>query len=542
MTGITRRSLLIGTGAVVLGACTSSKGNKSGSPKTSAPPTPIPGVTDEAFSLGVASGDPLPDGVLLWTRLAPDPLHGGGMPNQPIPVEYEVARDAAFKTVVRRGQQTATPALAHSVHADVRGLEPGQDYFYRFRAGTALSPVGRARTAPALQSSPARLRLAIANCQDFQNGYWPAFTAMAQEDLDFVLHLGDYIYDYDPKSKYPDRKHTTPQTPGLNQLVTLEDYRARYSQYKLEPVLQAVHTAFPMIAVWDDHEVENNYAGLIDEVDKGAAHSDQQQFAQQRAHAYQAHYEHMPIRISYPMGSPDVKIYRRFDFGKLVSMPLLDTRQYRTDQPGGYSSDFGDSRPGDNNTNGTMMGDKQEAWLMDQLTSSSATWNVIGQQTMLAQLHGTIAPPTVLANMDDWDGYVPARTRFLTKLRDAKIRNPVVLSGDFHTSFVNDLRVDFSKPETPVIGAEFVSTSISSSSLADEIGLPATSLEDLVPKFNPHIHYINAHQHGYTRIEITPDQVRADMRVVASIATPQSPVSTDASYVVQNGKPGAQQA
>jgi alkaline phosphatase D len=542
MTGITRRSLLVGTGAVVLGACTSSKGNKGGSTKTSAPPTPIPGVTDEAFSLGVASGDPLPDGVLLWTRLAPDPLHGGGMPNQPIPVEYEVARDAAFKNVVRRGQQSATPALAHSVHADVRGLEPSRDYFYRFRAGTALSPVGRARTAPARQSSPARLRLAIANCQDFQNGYWPAFTAMAQEDLDFVLHLGDYIYESDPKSKYPDRKHTTPQTPGLNQLTTLEDYRARYSQYKLEPVLQAVHTAFPMIAVWDDHEVENNYAGLIDEVDKGEAHSNQQQFAQQRAHAYQAYYEHMPIRISYPMGSPDVKIYRRFDFGKLVSMPLLDTRQYRTDQPGGYSSDFGDSRPGDNNTNGTMMGDKQEAWLMDQLTSSSATWNVIGQQTMLAQLHGTIAPPTVLANMDDWDGYVPARTRFLTKLRDAKIRNPVVLSGDFHTSFVNDLRVDFSEPETPVIGAEFVSTSISSSSLADEIGLPAASLEDLVPKFNPHIHYINAHQHGYTRIEITPDQVRADMRVVASIATPQSPVSTDASYVVQNGKPGAQQA
>src|SRR3954447_5305777 len=264
MTGITRRSLLIGTGAVVLGACTSSKGNKSASPKTTAPPRPIPGVTDEAFSLGVASGDPLPDGVMLWTRLAPDPLHGGGMPNRPIPVNYEVARDAAFKNVVRRGESTATPALAHSVHADVRGLEPGRDYFYRFRAGTALSPVGRARTAPAPQSSPASLRLAIANCQDFQNGYWPAYTAMAQEDLDFVLHLGDYIYEYDPKSKYPDRKHTTPSTPGLNQLQTLDDYRARHGQHKLEPVLQAVHAAFPMIAVWDDHEVENNYAGLID--------------------------------------------------------------------------------------------------------------------------------------------------------------------------------------------------------------------------------------------------------------------------------------
>ena len=189
-----------------------------------------------------------------------------------------------------------------------------------------------------------------------------------------------------------------------------------------------------------------------------------------------------------------------------------------------------------------MMGDKQEAWLMDQLKSSTATWNVIGQQTMLAQLHGTIAPPTVLANMDDWDGYVPARTRFLTKLRDANIRNPVVLSGDFHTSFVNDLRVDFDKPETPVIGAEFVSTSISSSSLADEVGLPPSALEQLVPKFNPHIHYINAHQHGYTRIEITPDQVRGDMRVVQSIATRQSPVSTDVSFVVQNGKPGVQKA
>ena len=543
MAGITRRSLLIGTGAVVLGACTSSKGNKSGgAPKTSSSPSPIPGVTDEAFSLGVASGDPLPDGVMLWTRLAPDPLHGGGMPDRPIPVEYEVAHDEAFKNVVRRGSSTATPALAHSVHADVRGLDPGRDYFYRFRAGTALSPIGRARTAPALQSSPARLRLAIANCQDFQNGYWPAFIAMAQEDLDFVLHVGDYIYEYDPKSKYADRKHTTPQTPGLDQLQTLEDYRARYSQYKLDPALQAVHTAFPMIAVWDDHEVENNYAGLIDELDKGAAHQNPEQFAQQRAHAYQAYYEHMPIRISYQQGSPNVRIYRQFDFGKLVSMPLLDTRQYRTDQPGGYPGDFGDARPGEQNTSGTLMGDAQEAWLMDQLKSSTATWNIIGQQTMMAQLHGTITPPTVLANMDDWDGYVPARTRLLTKIRDAKIRNPVVLSGDFHTSFVNDLRVNFDQPDTPAVGAEFVSTSISSSSLADELGLPPTALEQLVPKFNPHIHYINAHQHGYTRIEITPTQVQADMRVVASIATRESPVSTDASYVVLNGKPGAQKA
>jgi alkaline phosphatase D len=537
----TRRSLLLGAGAAVALAACSSKSTPSNAPKTLPPPTPLAGVTEDAFALGVASGDPLPNGILLWTRLASDPLHGGGMPNRPLPVDYQVATDEAFGKVIAQGQVMATPQLAHSVHADVRGLAPSTDYFYRFRAGTVLSPVGRTRTAPAAGSAPSQLRLAIANCQDFQNGYWPAFTAMAAEDLDFVLHVGDYIYEYDPKSKYADRKHTTPQTPGLNQLSTLADYRARYGQYKLEANLQAVHAAFPFIAVWDDHEVENNYAGLIDEIDdKGAMHQTVEQFTAQRAAAYQAYYENMPIRINYQVGSPNVKIYRSFQFGNLATLPVLDTRQYRTDQPGGYPGDFGNAKAGDENTSGNLMNSTEEDWLMGVLSNSKATWNVIGQQTMMGQLHGSIAPGEVLANMDDWDGYVPARSRLLTKISTAKVRNPVVLSGDFHTSFVNDLRVDFDKPDTAVVGSEFVSTSVSSAGLADELGVTPTTLENLVLSGNPHTKYINARQHGYTRITVTPQAFRGDMRVVESIATKTSPVSTDASFAIQNGTFGVQ--
>ena len=482
-----------------------------------------------------------PDGILLWTRLASDPPHGGGMPDRNLPVDYQVATDEGFTRVVAQGQVMATPELARSVHADVRGLAPATDYFYRFRAGTVLSRSDGPGRRPRPAAHRASCRPAIANCQDFQNGYWPAFTAMAAEDLDFVLHVGDYIYEYDPKSKYPDRLHTTPQTPGLNQLSTLADYRARYGQYKLESNLQALHAAFPFIAVWDDHEVENNYAGLIDEIDdKGAAHQTVAQFTKQRAAAYQAYYENMPIRVNYQTGSPDVKIYRNFQFGNLVTLPVLDTRQYRTDQPGGYPGDFGNANAGERNTSGNMMNAQEEDWLMGVLTGSKATWNIIGQQTMMAQLHGSIVPGETLANMDDWDGYIPARSRLLTKISTAKVRNPVVLSGDFHTSFVNDLRVNFDKPDTPVVGSEFVSTSVSSAGLADELGVSTSALEHIVLSGNPHTKYINASKHGYTLITITPQQLRGDMRVVESIATKNSPVSTDASYAVQNGRFGVQ--
>ncbi|WP_250279965.1 alkaline phosphatase D family protein, partial [Frankia sp. Cppng1_Ct_nod] len=505
------------------------------------PATPIPGVSDGVFSLGVASGDPLPDGVILWTRLVTPSSGGTTLPDRDIPVDWQIATDERFTDIVQAGTQTATSVLAHSVHVDVRGLKPGRPYFYRFRAGTVLSPVGRTRTAPATSAAAAGLSFALVSCQDFQNGYWPAYNAIAADDLDLVVHVGDYIYEYDPKSRFPDRRHTTPATPGLDQLQTLDDYRARYAQYKSDPALAAAHAASAWVVTWDDHETENNYAGLTDESgDTGDKHQDPPAFARQRANAYQAYYEHMPIRVSYTPGSPDLRLYRRFAFGDLLTLNVMDTRQYRTPQPGRVPQDIGPASLGDSNTTGTMAGSEQEKWLIDGLNASRTRWNVIAQQTMMAQLHAQAVPGRgpVLANLDQNDGYVPYRTRLLSAVRDTGVRNPVILAGDIHCAWVNDLRVDFNRPETPVIGTEFVCTSISSGFFLVN--------EDFVREnnrlLNPHVRYFRGDKRGYTRVRVSPGEWRADQRIAETIDRRDAPVTTDATWVIEDGRPGAQQA
>ena len=548
-----RRSLLLGglglggaaLAAAGLAACGGSDDAAPTPTPSLRPATPIPGVTDGVFGLGVASGDPLPDGVILWTRLAPKPTDGGGMPARDIPVDWQVATDEGFRSVIRAGTQTATAALAHSVHVDVRGLQPGRDYFYRFRAGAVLSPVGRTRTAAAPGAGPdaasGALSFALVSCQDFQNGYWPAYDAIAADRPDLVVHVGDYIYEYDPDSRFPDRRHTTPQTPGLDQLQTLADYRNRYGQYKTDPALQAAHLAAPWVVTWDDHEVENNYAGLVDEIgDTGPKHQDRATFARQRAAAYQAYYEHMPIRVTLSPGSPDLKIYRRLTFGSLATLNVLDTRQYRTPAPGDSPSAIGAAALGGANTGGTMAGAEQERWLRAGLDTSSTRWNLIAQQTMMAQLDGQLpgGDGQTLTNLDQNDGYRPYRRRILSGVRDSKARNPVVLSGDLHCAWVNDLRVDFDQPETPVVATEFVCTSISSSFflISDEF------VRDNNARFNPHVRYFRGDRRGYTRFRVTPTECRADLRVAADIDHRDSPVTTDATWVVEDGRPGAQSA
>jgi alkaline phosphatase D len=532
----TRRSVLLGGGAVLLSACTGGNGD-GGRPPTPGPPTrpsprpatPVPGLADGAFALGVASGDPLPDAVVLWTRIAPDPTSGGGAPAQGFAVQWEVAADERFARVMQRGEAAARPESAHSVHVDVKGLQPARDYFYRFRAGTQLSPVGRTRTAPAAGARTERVRLALASCQDYQNGFYTAHAGIAAEDLDAVLFVGDYIYEYDPRSRLPGRAHTAPQRPGLDQLRTLADYRNRHAQYKTDPDLQAAHAAHPWIVTWDDHEVENNHAGLVDEADDtGPKRQDRATFARQRAAAYQAYFEHLPIRPAQVPGSPDYLIYRRFGFGDLVSLSVLDTRQYRTDQPGPFPFDFGPAERGVANTAGTMTGGQQEAWLRAGLSSSRAQWNVVGQQTQLGQLR----VPGGLTLLDQWDGYVPARTRLLSFLRDARIGNPVVLTGDIHSSWVHDLRVEFDRPETPVIGTEFVGPGISSGFFLGEV-------DKLIRDNNPHVRYFDRRP-GYVRVEFTPARTRADYRYPATIDRRPAPTATGASFVVAAGRAGAE--
>ena len=263
---VSRRQALTGLAAI---AGVAALGGADALP-AAAQPT-IGGEAPAPFGLGVASGDPLPDGVVLWTRLVRDRYAAASLGSRPIQVRWQVATDERFRRVVRSGVARARPELAHSVHVDVRGLEPGREYFYRFRASSDVSPTGRTRTAPARHADPRKLRLAVVSCQDLQNGYWPALAGLAAEDLDVVLHLGDYIYEYDPDSRFADRRHVAPATVGLDQLRTLDDYRNRHAQYKSDPALRAAHAASAWVATWDDHETENNYADLVDEIDDTGA-------------------------------------------------------------------------------------------------------------------------------------------------------------------------------------------------------------------------------------------------------------------------------
>lgn len=528
-----RRSLLAGAASGAAFLAVSQLGRPGAASATS------PASARGLFSLGVASGDPDDESVVLWTRLAPEPLTGGGMGSRPVRVEWRVARDPGMRRIERRGAEWAVPEEAHSVHAIAGDLDEGREYWYQFRALGELSPVGRTRLLPERGDRPRSLTFAVANCQDYQNGYWPGYGAMAEEDLDLVLHLGDYIYEYDPASAFADRRHTTPDELGLDQLRTLSDYRNRHAQYKTDPQLQAAHAAHPFFVVPDDHEVENNQAGLIDEIDDtGAKFQDPATYALQRAAAYQAYWEHMPLRRSSKPKGADIQLYRGFRFGRLAEVSLLDTRQYRTDQPGGFANDFGPVFAGVGNTAGTLTGAAQEAWLVDRLHRSRSRWNVIAQQTIVAQVQFLVPPGVRLLNLDQWDGYRPFRTRVLTALAESGAANPVFLTGDIHSSWVNDLRVDFDDPSSPVVATEFVSTSISSDFPAPFIPLVQGSNAAL----NPHVKYFDGSRRGYLRATITQDEWRTDMRTSDTIADRAAPVSTSASWVVEAGAPGAQPA
>lgn len=470
------------------------------------------------FTLGVASGDPTPDSVVIWTRLAPDPLNGGGMPPLPVLVHWRVALDAQLTRVVTYGWTIAWPGLAHAVHVDVRGLSPDRWYYYQFIAGAMESPVGRTRTLPARGAPVDRFRFGVVSCQNWQTGFYSAYRNLAREDLDLVVHLGDYIYESGPRPG--PRQHNGPEVQSLS------DYRNRYALYKTDPHLQAAHAAFPFFAVPDDHEVDNNYAGAVSEDEPDVA-----AFLARRAAAYRAYYEHMPLRISsFPIG-PWIRLYRRIAIGDLLQVNALDTRQFRSDQPCGGGLKFpcaGQLDPAQ-----TMTGEAQEAWLLDQLDRSTARWNVIAQQTMFARFD-FLAGPGQLFNMDQWDGYVAARQRITDFLQARRPGNPVVLTGDIHSSWVHDLKADFANPSSATVGAEFVGPSITSEFVPIGIPLVLAALAD-----NPHTKFFDGLFRGYLRCTVDHDAWTTDVRAVPTILTDEADAFTLASFVVADGQPGA---
>jgi alkaline phosphatase D len=472
----------------------------------SADATPGRPIPSGAFALGVASGDPRPDGFVLWTRLAPTPLAAdghGGMRADHVPVQYEVAEDSRFQRVVRRGLAIATPELAHAVHPEVRGLRPEREYFYRFRAGTVISPVGRTKTLPVHGS---RFSFATASCQAWYHGYFPAYRDIARRSPDAVFFLGDYIYEYGiVAGGNLWRKGVSVGPEHGVEIETLEQYRLRYSLFKTDPELQSAHATAPWLFVWDDHEVQNNYGAAISPYGIPPEH-----FVHRRAVAYRAFYENLPLALTSLPKGPDSQVYRRYDVGSLARLNLLDTRQYRDPVPTSEADRQSETR--------TIMGAKQEKWLYDGLRRSPATWNVLAGGVVLTAISDD--------RTDQWDGYPANRRRLLAELQNAG--NAVMLTGDIHRHVASELKADFADPAAPTIGVELVCSSIGS----DGDGADTDSYAKDWQR-HPYVKLYNARR-GYvhttlTRSELTAEfvnfpyieaDVNAEPRALASFRSP----------------------
>ncbi|MEO6124061.1 MAG: alkaline phosphatase D family protein [Ilumatobacteraceae bacterium] len=562
MDSISRRMFLVGSVAIVLAACTDDESSSDGATTAPKPPptdptqvtetttivatndpgtqpadteqAPVP-ATDSAittttivalpgdpFTVGIASGDPDLTSVVLWTRLAPDPLDGGGMPADDVVVTWELAGDEAFANIIATGEETAIAEHGHSIHAVATPPSGTSDpFWYRFRVGGYTSAVGRTSIAP--RGSVDTATFVSASCQDFQDGFYAAHRDIAEQQPDFVLWLGDYIYEGGAATvgsgSAAVRTHATPEP------IDLAGYRNRYALYKSDANLQSAHLACPWFVIWDDHEVDNNYAG---EVPQDAA--DLVGFPDRRRAAYMAWWEHQPVRLDPPPATGEFRIYRDATWGDLLGLTMLDTRQYRSDQSCGDTTlDLDPACPETFDPDRTLTGTEQEQWLYETVGSHGTTWNVIAQQVVLSNLtlNGAVL------NYDQWDGYPVNRDRVLQHLADAAVPNAIVLSGDIHLSGVGLLRAGPPGSGVPV-AVEFVDTSITSAGLVD----PAVT--DLIKSF-PDVADVELAHRGYTVHTVTPDSWVAEFRTVDDVTVESSPVSSYKTFQVDAGAPNVRQ-
>jgi alkaline phosphatase D len=479
-----------------------------------------PRLAANPFALGIASGCPRSQSVVLWTRLMTEGERSGRL-SAPLPVDWTVAEDESMRRVVASGQAIAEARWAHSVHVEVQGLKPNRPYWYRFTVQGAPSPVGRTRTAPAENERLPRLRFAFASCQQYEHGYYSAFRHMAAEDADVVVHLGDYIYEM-TWGRDLVRHHDAGRT------TTLDDYRDRYALYKSDADLQAAHAAFPWIVTWDDHEVDDDYTNDI-----SPQQPDRTRFLAQRAAAYQAYWEHMPLPVSMQPRGAAMRIYDRYRFGDLAEFHLLDDRQYRdhhacrTVMPRNKVMAECDERL---DPRRTMLGAEQEAWLADGLGRASTRWTLLAQQTLMAELdRGQQGKPAYW--LDGWDGYPAARRRLLEAVAASPVRDTLVLSGDVHSFWAADLKRDFAAPQSATVATEFVGGSITSQ------GPPEARVQAAVSR-TPYIHYGRSGRYGYAHVTLDAKAAHVSFRAVDAIKIPQSGISTLQSFVVEAGKPG----
>ncbi len=487
------------------------------------------------FGLGVASGSPTHNAVVLWTRLLqPDAGGASRLGSQSIAVRWELAHDEAFTRIVQSGQSLATPELGHSVHVELAGLQSDRWYHYRFMLGDAVSATGRTRTFPAPNAPAKRLRMAYASCQHWEHGYYSAYRHMRDEQLDAVMFLGDYIYEYGGGSK------AVRPAPARN-AITLDDYRSFYALYKSDPDLQHMHATCPWLMTWDDHEVHNDYAGL----QAGVFGPEVTNFAERRAAAYQAYYEHMPLRSSVLTRAlaglaqgAELRLYGAVPYGNLAMLYLLDNRQYRAPQVCTKDGARGSSTvnpaqcPDWRNPQRTLLGKAQEQWLDTAFAKSGGRWNVLGQQTVFGQRDFQSGSGQTLSN-DGWDGYTAARTRVTDAMQRHHLVNPVLLGGDVHANWVGHVKADYARASSATLGVEFCGTSITSHG-----GSNARIAEQLAR--NPHFVLADRERRGYGVVEFTPQQLTTTLRVVDDVAQSDSGISTLAQFVVEAGRPRLQ--
>ncbi|MGF1238486.1 alkaline phosphatase D family protein [Streptomyces sp. 2-6] len=498
-------------------------------------------TTTPAFLHGVASGDPLPDGVLLWTRVTPteEAVPGSGL-GPDTEVSWVVARDKALTDVVARGSTTATAASDHTVKADIRGLEPATDYWFRFSAGGADSPVARTRTTPAHDAAVSGLRFGVVSCANWEAGYFSPYRHLAARgDLDAWLHLGDYIYEYKSGEYAARGKVVRPHAPA-NEILTLADYRTRHAKYKTDPDLQALHHRAPVIAIWDDHEfADNAWSGGAVNHTEGAEGA----WSDRKAAAKQAYFEWMPVRPAIAGTT-----YRRLRFGKLADLSLLDLRSFRSQQASTGSGSVDDP-------DRTITGRAQLDWLKANLASSDTTWRLVGNSVMispfvvgslsadllkpLAKLLGL--PQEGLAiNSDQWDGYTDDRRELLAHLRTNAIRNTVFLTGDIHMAWANDVPVDAGTyPLSASAATEFVVTSLTSDNLDDIVKVPegvvSAVAAPVIQAANRHVHWVDTDRHGYGVLDITAERAQMDYYVVSDRTNPNATSSWARSYRTRSG-------
>ncbi|NHC44155.1 alkaline phosphatase D family protein [Motilibacter aurantiacus] len=476
------------------------------------------------FTLGVASGDPTSDGVVLWTRLAPRPFEPGyGMREKTTNVHWRVASDPAMTRSVRHGTARVSPALGHSVHVEVEGLQPDREYYYQFRYHGHYTPVARTRTLPAPGAAVNDLTFAFVSCQDYSSGYYPSYRFIAEDDLDLVVHLGDYVYEGSIGADGGNRRTPVPAAarPAPR---TLDQWRMRYALYKSDPDLQAAHAAHPFLVTWDDHEVVNDYAGT--EANR------QPDISALRAAAYQAYYEHQPLRRRSIPVDGNMTLYRRIQYGDLAQLDMLDGRQYRDVPPCGWGEAQACAAAYDPEI--TMLGRPQEKWLLDGLTASTARWNILGNNVMAARLDHDGAKGELLWH-DAWDGFPAARNRLTGHIQDVGVRNAVFVTGDWHSTFVNDVKRDFDAPDSPVVATEFVGTSISTNGDAPVYG----PYYGPMIGFNPHIRFFDGDRRGHVRCTVGRDQWRTDLQMVDTVSRRDARAYTHASFVVDDRVPGA---